>query len=383
MSHFQRRRKMVNKFIKSSFLTLFAFVMVFGLALTTRAASEATAAGIIISPPLTEKEVAPGTTFTGTIKVTNPNPSTDLKIDVTISDFKASGEDGEQTFVDPISNNTYSLGTWISVDKTFVLTANEVKEVQYSITVPANAEPGGHYGVIFFSPSQTQSSSLNGSGVTAIPKVGSLLLLTVPGDVKYAGNIDQFSVSKKLYSDSKSVVDFTTRFQNLGTNHVKPQGNIVITNLMGKEIATLQVNEKMGNVLPDSIRRFKNSWEKKYGFGYYKATVNLAFGESGTASSVLSFWIVPWKETTAVVVVLILIIWILSHLRWGGKGKNEYQDSAPTTNNTPNQTPPTPPVQSVQTEQPQTPPISTTPPTSTAEVPGQSAGNDQDINLQK
>ena len=348
---------MFDKFLRFCLVAIIAVSFLVNYSPSAKAAGESSVAGIIISPPLTEKEVQPGASVNGVIKITNPNPSTDLKIDVTISDFKANGEDGEQTFVDPVSNASFSLGTWISIDSTFNLAANETKQISYNINVPANAEPGGHYGVIFFSPSISQSStSLSGSGVTAIPKVGSLFLLNVPGDIKYNGNIEQFSANKKLFTDSKSVVDFVTRFQNLGTTHVKPQGNIVITNSFGKEVTTLQVNDKMGNVLPDSIRRFENSWEKKYGFGFYKATVNLAFGESSSASSTLTFWIIPWKETAGAIVILLILIWILSHLRWGGKGKNNQTPltpQEPSTPPTPGNEPPVPPTNYM----PSTPPV--------------------------
>lgn len=366
---------MFSKFIKK-FLLLFASVtLIFPFTSMVKAA-DANVAGVIISPPITEKEVQPGSEHSGIIKVTNPNTSTDLKITVSINDFKANGEEGDQTFVDPTTNTSLALGAWITIEQEFTLSANQTKEVSYKVKVPSDAEPGGHYGVIFFSPSIVATTGVSGSGVTAVPKIGSLLLFTVPGDIKYQGSIAEFSANKKIFIDSTNKVDLLTRFQNLSTNHVKPQGDIVITNLLGKEVATLSVNEKMGNVLPESIRKFENSWEKKYGFGLYKATVSLAFGDSGSAKSELSFWIIPWKETAGAIVILIILIWILTHLRWGG-GKKEQPISA---EQPIQQTPMTPPVQPTPTEPTQQPPAQQATPTPVDSTPQpQNPPNDQNI----
>ncbi|MCX6702444.1 MAG: hypothetical protein NTW60_01075 [Candidatus Wolfebacteria bacterium] len=303
-------------------LCVLAFYMV-GFVGITRAEDDK-GAGIIVSPPLTEKTAETGTTITGSIKITNSNASSELVVDVTTEDFIAKGEDGQQTFVDPETNTgKYSLAKWIEVEKNFTVPANDSKQVPYSITVPSDAEPGGHYGVIFFSPSIVSDAAAG--GVTAIPKVGALMLITVPGEVRYSGNIIEFS-TKKLFIDSSNKVDFITRFQNTGSVHVKPTGSIEIKNMLGKSVAKSTVNEKLGNVLPDSIRKFDNNWTSKHGFGLYNTNVTLTYADGKTATSTLSFWIIPWKETAGGIVLLIILIWIMRHLSWRRAGKPEKQE---------------------------------------------------------
>lgn len=292
--------------------------------------------GVIISPPLTEKQGDPGSLFSGSVKVTNPNTSTDLLVSVNVEDFAAKGEDGEQTFIDPAENNSsYSLAKWLTVsEKSFSLKANESKTINYTVNVPANATPGGHYGVIFFSPSLASKDESNANAVLAIPKIGSLVLFTVPGAISYIGNISSFEAgtkdgdtftAKKLFINSNNVVDYLTKFQNSSTNHVKPLGDIVIKNMFGKEVAKLKVNEKEGNVLPDSIRKFENQSEIKHGFGLYEASVALTYGENKSSTATLSFWIVPWKETAGAIVLIIVVIWILRNISW--KRKNNQGNS--------------------------------------------------------
>jgi len=303
-------------------LCMLAFYMAGMIGVTK--AEDNQGAGIIVSPPLTEKSADAGTTITGTIKVTNSNAASALAINVTTEDFVAKGEEGQQTFVDPETNTgKFSLAKWIEVEQSFTVAANESKQVPYSITVPSGAEPGGHYGVIFFSPSVVSGTAAG--GVTAIPKVGALMLVTVPGDITYSGRIIEFA-TKKLFIDSNNKVGLLTRFENTGSAHVKPTGNIEIKNILGKSVGTLAVNEKLGNVLPNSIRKFDNEWVKNHGFGLYNADVALTYADGKTATAKLSFWIIPWKETAGAIVLLIVIIWIIRHLRWravGGKKRNE------------------------------------------------------------
>lgn len=278
-------------------------------------ASEST--GLIISPPIIEKTMEKGAKVTDKIKLTNASDN-DLKITVSKKDFIAnpSSEDGAATLVEPEKNNTFVLSSWLNVTDTFTLKSKEVKEVSYTISAPADAEAGGHYGSILFTPSLFNPAALNGSGTTIASEIGALILVNVPGVINYGAKIATFETAKKVYINSTNLVEFFTRFQNLSTVHVKPTGTIVVKNLLGKNSTSLVVNENAGNVLPDSIRKFTSNWEKKYGFGFYKANVSLTYADGKTIASAFTFWIIPWKETLGVIVILILISWILSKLQF-------------------------------------------------------------------
>ena len=271
--------------------------------------------GLVISPSLREAKVSPGDKYSDVVKVTNPTES-NLTVDVSVQNFLAQNEEGDKKFLDATETTTYELAKWITVEKKFTLKPNETKEVNYSINAPANAEPGGHYAVLLFSPKLEKPADVAGSGALIESKIGTTLLVTVPGNLTYGAKIAEFSTSKNLFTDSTNSIDLVTRFQNLSSVHVKPQGSIVIKNVLGSTVASLVVNENQNNVLPDSIRKFTNNWEKKSGFGPYRATISLNYGDGKTVASELSFWIIPWKETLGVIVIIIVLIWILSRLQW-------------------------------------------------------------------
>jgi hypothetical protein len=103
--------------------------------------------------------------------------------------------------------------------------------------------------------------------------------------------------------------------ENRGNGHIKPIGSITVTNMVGSEVASMQVNEMGGNILPGTVRRFQNEWNDQFGFGRYEALLTLNFGtppnqggmgiQNTTATT--NFWIIPWKLVAGAVFILILI----------------------------------------------------------------------------
>lgn len=261
-------------------------------------------AGLLISPVLNEVNVDPGATYNGTIKVTNIS---DKAVTVTtyVKDFFAEGETGEPSFYEDNDTSTFGLATWITLEKSFQLAVNETIEVPYAIAAPKNATPGGHYAAVLFSPSVGDSAG----EITAKGMIGTLVLANVSGDTILAGSIAEFMTGKGVYSYDP--VLFTTKVQNSGNTHFKPAGSIIVTNMFGSEVGSLIVNDTMGNVLPESVRAFTNEWATKGHFGWYKATLTLNYGGTAPLTATTTFFIIPWKETTIGVVVLILVIWLI------------------------------------------------------------------------
>lgn len=278
------------------------------------AAIEDKAEGVTVSPPLSEYEVEPGESITKTIKLTNP---IDKQVTLYLSafDFRARSETGEPDFLQPTSEErSYSLASWITFSKSFViLEPEEVEAFVYTINVPQDAEPGGHYGVVFFS---TKAPEIEGeqSQVVISSMVGSLILVKVPGFIVENGKVEEFSAP---WFSTKAPIDFITRIANLGNIHFRPQGTIEIKNWRGKSVDTISINETNGNVLPESIRRFEESWNPESSFfgpiGMYKAELSLTYGESqkGLTETVI-FWVIPiWLIILIIVLVVLILAWII------------------------------------------------------------------------
>ncbi|HXY17902.1 MAG TPA: hypothetical protein VEH48_00585, partial [Candidatus Nitrosopolaris sp.] len=106
-------------------------------------------------------------------------------------------------------------------------------------------------------------------------------------------------------------LNFVERLKNNGNVHLQPTGQVTITDMFGRKLATLPVNVPPGNILPASIREFSQALDKsvignKKLFGHYTAKMSVTYGTDKKAlNSSLGFWVIPFKLVAGVIIVLI------------------------------------------------------------------------------
>jgi len=265
--------------------------------------------GLSASPLTFELTANPGDVLINQVKITNAGDSV-VGVKMEVEDFTVAGEVGHVQ-LEPAETETYSIARWVTFEPAeFVLQPKEYKLVNFIISVSDNAEPGGHYGSII-----AGTTAVIGGGVTGMAvagRVGTLVLLSVAGEVKEEVIVKDFFVP--AYSEY-GPVQFTIRFENKGTVHVKPTGYITVTNWLGKKVADVEFPQR--NVLPNSVRKIETSWNQKWLWaGKYTATLSGSYGIANTllTPTVITFWAFPWKVGVGILIVLILLI--LSRKRW-------------------------------------------------------------------
>lgn len=261
--------------------------------------------GVKISPVKIEDIVEPGKTYKYQVKLANPS-NLPIILYAGLKDFKAKGEGGDAVLIAPGSEEGSFLTSWIDISEEGIdFAPNEERIIDFYVNVPAETGPGGYYGGVFFgtkAPKLNLDSEDKGAGMAIAQQTGTLLLFQVKGDVAEDASIREFNTDKEVYN-TPFEVNFLTRIENRGNVHVKPAGQINISNMFGQEAAVMIVNEGGGNVLPGQIRAFKNSWADEFGFGRYKAVIGLSYGTAvdlgGQGRQTLYtekyFWIMPWK----------------------------------------------------------------------------------------
>lgn len=278
-----------------------------GVFLAQRAAAQFS---IGITPLSFELTANPGEVIENYFKVFNPSDDTSVQIEMIVQDIAPTGEAGH-VIIEPAETETYSLARWVTTDpEEFNLAPKEEKFVKFTINVPENAEPGGHYGVVIAGAKVIAGPGAVGTAV--IPRVGSLVLLTVPGEMIEALVVENFTAPR--YSEY-GPIPFKVRFENTGTVHVRPVALITIVDFFGKKVGEVQLPQN--NVLPDAIRAFEVSWEKKWLFGgRYTATLSGTYGGENIPLSpvVITFWAFPWKVGIGILAFLGFLI--LTRKRW-------------------------------------------------------------------
>lgn len=295
---------------------------VFLVFIFTPAFSQAQTAQLLsVSPALFEMSAEPGQTWTSSLKVVNPN-AYDLTVYVTVVNFAPRGEGGDGTLLPVLEKETegVTLAEWVIVDTAPVIINKEGSvAVPFSVRVPDNAAPGGHFAALLVS-TKPPENSLGAAELRTAQVVTSLFFLRVAGDVTEAGSIREFNTSESFYGSPRA--DFALRFENTGNVHLRPQGDITITNMWGQERGIIPINRQshFGNVLPQSTRKFSFSWEGEWSLsdiGRYKAVVTLAYGQDARqfVTSVTYFWFVPLLPAVvtlgSLAVLVTLLIWLI------------------------------------------------------------------------
>jgi hypothetical protein len=271
-----------------------------------------------VTPTLFNMTAVRGQAWNSGIKVINNN-TFPLTIYAQVVNFAPQGESGEGKFLPVFEAVTdgATLAEWIDIKTDAVTIAPEQTEsIPFTLQVPEDASPGGHFAAILIGtkpPAQEGSLRVSTSQV-----VTSLFFVRLAGDVKEEASIREFHIVHPFVSSPKA--DFEVRFENKGNVHLQPQGEIVITNMWGKERGVIPINHQthFGNVLPESIRKFEFSWKSEPSFsdiGRYKAELTLAYGEEGRKflTSTDYFYVFPVKAglitLTTLVVFILLVRW--------------------------------------------------------------------------
>jgi hypothetical protein len=134
--------------------------------------------------------------------------------------------------------------------------------------------------------------------------VTALLFVRVVGDVREGAVIESFTAERRLVE--RPPVAFALRVRNTGNVHVRPVGEVVISDMWGRERGRVPLNQAdgFGYVLPASARTFAVDWQSDTSLldtGRYQATAVVAVGDRAQQQATASFWIVPIKPLLGIV----------------------------------------------------------------------------------
>ena len=221
-----------------------------------------------------------------------------------------------------VTGDPLYFSTWVSFPGPTNLVVPPKSEIQVMVNInpPPNAVPGGKYGAVFFN---RPTGSTDSNTVKMIQRIGTLFLVTVPGEIRYdiayggiwvwpggGGGGTASITSNTNYPTPKTTpeywikhitelldltlnapslppvkdfgIDFQIPVKNNGNVHILPVWRIEILDenglplkSIGKEsirspewayvweriVDYLPINDEAGNVLPNSERLYQISWK--------------------------------------------------------------------------------------------------------------------------
>jgi len=317
-------------------ITIFLFLSLFPLLTSPTQATDLIS--ITAIPPRLELEVLPGSTLQETLKITNSSP-TEQTYQATFTDFIVSDDQGTPIPISEGTSGRWSLASWLNIKPTRVtLKPQQTSAINLIITIPADALAGGHYAMVTYNPITqdlpSQPAAAGKTGSTIIQKVGTLIYLNVVGDVTEAAYLKQFKTDKNF--KKYGPINLSAEIENLGDVHIRPQGTVTISNLLGKTTAVLNLEEK--NIFPFASRKYELTLPGKWRLGRYQAKLEAFAGNSQVPlNGLIYFWIIPTREIAFVVLTIIILIILLEIKK---KQTPPPTPKAPVSPETPETTPP-------------------------------------------
>lgn len=237
---------------------------------------------LTVSPVKKELTMGPGAEMDFTITLIN-HTSHDQELHVYTMDFFIN-PDSSYEFHEP-GYYTYSCSRWITVPRPrLTVPARSQHEEPFHIQVPADAEPGGHFSVLFF---QDAAEPPPGPGVKPSYRIGSLILVTVSGEIVREANIKALSVESDLFSlwgpPSGGQAGWPARdvryhleVENTGNVHLTVQAFLNYRARFGLGSGSLDLGEI--TLLPGTVRYFDGSLPNPPFLGNYEAEAVIKYG---------------------------------------------------------------------------------------------------------
>jgi hypothetical protein len=211
---------------------------------------------------------------------------------------------------------SYSCAKWLSTD-TSKMVAPAGQTVQKAFGL--NAEPGGHYGVIFFE----QVPPTGGPNIETVPRIGVVTLVTVPGEIVRKGTITSVKVTNAWFWPTRKFPLLPVRkvrcrvtFRNEGNVHLTVAGKVTYTPSFGWGTGGVKINEL--TILPKTTRYLDAELEDPPLMGSFEATAEVQYGPSLdvydiTKTKKTSFQIYPLSLLLILLLLIALVvlpIWI-------------------------------------------------------------------------
>lgn len=261
------------------------------------------ALGLSAIPPRLEITVKPGQSVTKTIKVRNES-KVEKTISTMVKDFIVVDDSGTPVQVDSKDiSNRWAASTWVQVSSDKLkLKPGETKSLSLTVIAPQDALPGGHYAMVLHSPNN--DTVLSETGAVIQTNVGTLVYITIPGDINESANIKDFSAPN--FSEY-GPIPFKAVITNLSDIHIAPMANILVTNFLGLKTANLALDSI--NIFPYTSREFTASLNKQLLLGRFKAHLTAAYGTAGQiASATIFFWVIPYKLIITLIAIITIIL---------------------------------------------------------------------------
>lgn len=345
----KEKRRRMRRVI--SFAAVLAVLAVTVLATSGAPRVYAQSTGLAITPRY-DVNIDAGNEQSGTLYVSNLNKNVPLKARLMVIDFQSKGETGTPALnLDETANPTpWSLRPFLSLPETITVDPGAEQYVPFTIKIPANQGAGTYYSAIRY----VSENEANGGNVAISASGATLMFITVPGRATELMHLKKFGAYN--LKDDQEIGKYQSLFvsqqpkrlafhaENVGNVAENPRGSVIIKNIFGKTVKTIDNINPKNNLALIQERRFDiclNPKDKEVNEdgrktrietcesiglwpGMYTATLSAYYGINGSNTQEIAtkatFWYLPAWSLAVIAVIIALIAFVVYKVRRSFKG---------------------------------------------------------------
>ena len=263
---------------------------------------------LVVAPARQQVNIDPGKTASLITKFFNEGTSS-LTGNIKVVDFIVTDNEGGPRFLyNQNLSNRFSAASWIKLttDK-ITISPGGVAKIQYSVSAPKDAAPGGRYVAIFFEPvglldQETLEQAKN--AVAIVPRITSLLYIRVNGPISEMALVKKFSTPTFI---QYGPVDIEAEISNRGDYHISPKGQVTLKDMFGRVLDQKTLEDL--NIFPDASRIYNLSIGPRLLIGKFRVELAASYGENGMGlSAVSTFWAFPVAHVLAIILGIIILL---------------------------------------------------------------------------
>jgi hypothetical protein len=250
---------------------------------------------ITLTPVTQRIEASTSQTKTGSLTVIN-NGKTDYDFIVYSRPYSVSDIQYKPDFTTLSSRaDAYS---WVQFNKTsYHLTVGQRVDIAYTLHVPSNATPGGHYGVIF--AEMQPKAQDNAQSILRKKRVGTILFVNVKGATIEKGSFVRDNVP---FWQTQPPLTSSLQLRNDGNTDFAATTSLVVKDLFGH---TKYGISQQASVFPSTTREISMQWSESPWFGLYKVELHASYLKEVHDSSHYVLLMPRWLPVIFIVTLLI------------------------------------------------------------------------------
>ena len=239
---------------------------------------------ITMTPASTDLTIAPGETVEASFEVINGG-NEGFGVNLSVAPYSVENISYDPNFTQ--LPGTTSVTDWINITEASAeLAAHTSKKINYSVSAPTSAAPGGYYAVLF---AETNPLTDDASGIVPHNRVGNVLYITVSGPVSLSGSAETGSLPRFLF---QSTLPMNLTVTNNGGVHFVTTVEFSVKSLTGNE---LYHNTAERYVLPQTQRLIETTWTPSAPLGFYTMSRTATIGDE--LQTLPDQWVIiiqPW-----------------------------------------------------------------------------------------